>query len=66
MKNKKLNLEDFKENQLVKKQLMSIAGGEGEEWVYDPRTNTLNYIYLTGPNNGGSGSGDGDGKINTP
>ena len=65
MKSKKLNLEDFKANQLVIKQLLSIAGG-GEDWVYDPRTNTYNYIYLIGPNNGGSGSGDGDGKISTP
>jgi hypothetical protein len=64
MKNKKLNLDDFKANQLVKKQLMSIAGGN-ETWVYDPRTNTLNYIYLIGPN-GDSDDGDGDGKISNP
>lgn len=65
MKTKKLNLEDFKQNQLAKKQLMSISGGE--EWVYDPRTNSLNYIPSPiGPNNGGTGSGYGDGKIVNP
>lgn len=67
MKNKKLNLEDFKENQLVKKQLMSIVGGGDEEWGVDPRTGALYIIPAQiGPNNGGSGSGDGDGKISIP
>lgn len=66
MKTKKLNLEDFKENQLAKKQLKFITGGE-ETWGVDPRTGELYIIPpVAGPNTGGLGSGNGGGKIGTP
>jgi hypothetical protein len=51
MKTRKLSFEDFKENQLEKKQIINILGSGGP--------NLEEYIVLIGPT-GGGGTGNGD------
>lgn len=62
MKTKKLSFEDFKENQIEKKQLINISGS-GESAHPDLSL----YIEPIGPVNPGDGSGNpGGGKIVLP